>query len=182
MAENRIENAPDEELMQMAAKDDQAAFERLVIRHQNPLLNFFIRSGVYTDAEDLVQQTFVRLYRYRDRYSPTAKFTTFLYLLARQVRVDEVRKRIRLKNLRDKLKADEERAVPVPTAAPYTGISDDLQAALARLSEAHREVVVLGMLQELPYAEVAEILGVPVGTVKSRMFHALRALRQFLET
>ena len=45
--------------MQMAAKDDQAAFERLVIRHQNPLLNFFIRSGVYTDAEDLVQQTFI---------------------------------------------------------------------------------------------------------------------------
>ncbi len=181
MEEGKRENATDEELMLAAAQEDQAAFERLVVRHQKALLNFFFRAGVYTDAEDLVQQTFVRLYRYRARYSPTAKFTTFLYLVARQVRVDEVRKRIRLRNLREKLKADEEHAEPIRTDLPYTGISDDLQNALAKLSEAHREVVVLGMLQELPYAEVAEVLGVPIGTVKSRMYHALRLLRQILE-
>ena len=168
----------DEELMMLAARDDQAAFERLVIRHQKPLLNFFYRLGVYTDAEDLVQQTFVRLYRYRAKYSPDAKFTTFLYLLARQARVDEVRKRIRLKNLRDKLVEENRMAEPFRADAPYTGASDDLQAALSQLSEAHREVVVLGMLQDLPYTEVSEILGVPVGTVKSRMFHALRTLRK----
>ena len=174
-------DVPDEQLMLSAARDDQAAFEQLVIRHQKPLLNFFYRLGVYTDAEDLVQQTFVRLYRYRGKYSPDAKFTTFLYLLARQVRVDEVRKRIRLRNLREKLAEENRRAEPPPADAPYTGASDDLQAALAQLSEAHREVVVLGMLQDLPYAEVAEILGLPVGTVKSRMFHALRTLRRILE-
>ncbi len=176
------QNQPaDEELMRAAAHDDERAFETLVLRHQKPLLNFFVRSGVYTDAEDLVQQTFVRLYRYRARYSPTAKFTTFLYLMARQVRVDEIRKRIKLANLRAKLKTDAENAEPSPADAPYTGVSDDLQAALAKLPDAHREVVVLGMLQELPYAEVAEILGVPLGTVKSRMFHALRSLRQLLD-
>ena len=169
------------ELMLMAAKDDQAAFEQLVIRHQKPLLNFFYRLGVYTDAEDLVQLTFVRLYRYRGKYSPDAKFTTFLYLLAKQVRVDEVRKRIRLRNLREKLAEENKLAEPVQADAPYTGASDDLQAALAQLSEAHREVVVLGMLQDLPYTEVSEILGVPIGTVKSRMFHALRTLRRILE-
>ena len=172
---------PDEELMLMAARDDMAAFEQLVVRHQKPLLNFFYRLGVYTDAEDLVQLTFVRLYRYRGKYSPDAKFTTFLYLLARQVRVDEVRKRIRLRNLREKLAEENRRAEPVQADAPYTGASDDLQAALSQLSEAHREVVVLGMLQDLPYTEVSEILGVPVGTVKSRMFHALRTLRRILE-
>ena len=172
---------PDEELMLMAAKDDMAAFEQLVLRHEKPLLNFFLRSGVYTDAEDLVQQTFIRLYRYRAKYAPTAKFTTFLYLLARQVRVDEVRKRIRLRNLREKLAEENRRAEPIQADAPYTGASDDLQAALSQLSEAHREVVVLGMLQDLPYTEVSEILGVPVGTVKSRMFHALRTLRRILE-
>ncbi len=170
----------DETLMLAAAGGDMAAFEQLVLRHEKPLLNFFIRSGVYTDAEDLVQQTFIRLYRYRAKYAPTAKFTTFLYLLARQVRVDEIRRRIRLRNLRERLKADAEPPGPPEADAPYTGVSDDLQAALAKLSNAHREVVVLGMLQELPYAEVAEILGVPVGTVKSRMFHALRTLRQML--
>ena len=172
---------PDEELMLMASKDDQTAFEQIVVRHQKPLLNFFYRLGVYTDAEDLVQLTFVRLFRYRAKYSPDAKFTTFLYLLARQVRVDEVRKRIRLRNLREKLAEENSRTEPVQTDAPYTGASDDLQAALSQLSEAHREVVVLGMLQDLPYTEVSEILGVPVGTVKSRMFHALRTLRRILE-
>ena len=166
---------PDEELMLMAARDDMAAFEQLVVRHQKPLLNFFYRLGVYTDAEDLVQLTFVRLYRYRGKYSPEAKFT------ARQVRVDEVRKRIRLRNLREKLAEENRRAEPIQADAPYTGASDDLQAALSQLSEAHREVVVLGMLQDLPYTEVSEILGVPVGTVKSRMFHALRTLRRILE-
>ena len=171
----------DEELMLMTAKDDQTAFEQLVVRHQKPLLNFFYRLGVYTDAEDLVQLTFVRLYRYRAKYSPDAKFTTFLYLLARQVRVDEVRKRIRLRNLREKLAEESRHAEPVQADAPYTGASDDLQAALSQLSEAHREVVVLGMLQDLPYTEVSEILDVPVGTVKSRMFHALRTLRRILE-
>ena len=170
----------DAALMMAAAKGDMRSFEALVVRHQTPLLNFFRRSGVYTDAEDLVQQTFVRLYRYRGRYSPRAKFTTFLYLLARQVRVDEVRKRIRAKALRERLMADEGTDEPVSTEAPYDGLADDLQAALCKLSNAHREVVVLGVLQELPYAEVAEITGVPVGTVKSRMFHALKALRRIL--
>lgn len=168
-------------LMVAAAKDDQKAFEQLVLRHQQSLLNFFYRSGVYTDVEDLVQQTFVRLYRYRAKYSPKAKFTTFLYLIARQVRVDEIRKRIRLQNLREKMSAEGKLTEPVTREAPYTGLSDDLQEALAKLSEAHREVVVLGMLQEVPYPEIAEILGIPVGTVKSRMFHALRELRLILE-
>lgn len=170
----------DAALMMAAAKGDMKAFEQLVVRHQTPLLNYFRRSGVYIDAEDLVQQTFVRLYRYRGRYSPRAKFTTFLYLLARQVRVDEVRKRIRAKELRERLEAEGDPEGPVTEDAPYDGLADDLQAALARLSQAHREVVVLGVLQELPYSEVAEITGVPVGTVKSRMFHALKALRRIL--
>lgn len=170
----------DAALMMAAAAGDMKSFETLVVRHQTSLLNFFRRSGVYTDAEDLVQQTFIRLYRYRGRYSPRAKFTTFLYLLARQVRVDEVRKRIRVRTLRERLVADEGAEEPVTTEAPYDGLSDDLQAALDRLSNAHREVVVLGVLQELPYAEVAEITGVPVGTVKSRMFHALKVLRRIL--
>lgn len=169
-------------LMMAAAKnDDQAAFEQLVIRHQKPLLNFFYRSCVYTDVEDLVQQTFVKLYSYRKKYSPKAKFTTFLYLIARQVRIDEIRKRIRLQNLREKLKAENGFTEPITTEPPYSGLSDDLQAALAKLSDAHREVVVLGMLQELPYPEISEILGIPVGTVKSRMHHALRELRRILE-
>lgn len=142
-------------------------------------MNFFRRCGVYTDAEDLVQQTFVRLYRYRDRYTVRAKLTTFLYLLAKQVWIDELRRRRR----RDRL-SKELAAQPEPAAVPLSGAGGghlDIEAALAELPAGLREVVVLGVYQGLPYEEVASILKIPVGTVKSRMFNALRMLRRMLE-
>ena len=172
----------DAQLMLAAAKDDLRSFEQLVVRHQHHVLNFFVRCGVYTDAEDLVQQTFVRLYRYRHRYERRAKFTTFLYLLARQVRVDEVRKRIRQQRIKDQAREHKEELTPPAHGVPRDGLLVDvLQKALDQLSENHREVIVLGVLQELPYAEISAILGVPVGTVKSRMFHALREMRRLLK-
>lgn len=173
---------PDEDalLMLAAAKGDDKAFNELVVRHQKNLLNYFARLSVYNDVEDLVQQTFIRIYKYRDRYSPKAKFTTFMYLVARQVRVDEIRKRVSLQRIRDRVKAQVEIDGDTVTDEHPDVLSDDLQAALAKLSEAHREVVVLGMLQEVPYPEISKILNIPVGTVKSRMHHALRQLRTLL--
>ena len=176
---------PDEdaELMLRAGAGQREAFERLVRRHQQPLLNFFLRAGVDWDAEDLVQQTFIRLYGYRQRYRPRAKFTTFLYLLARQVWIDELRRRRRQQRLREQAREQAElAAVAAPTAVADAGFSDELQQALDRLSPRHREVVVLGVLQELEYAEIARILKIPVGTVKSRMFNGLRDLRRLLES
>jgi RNA polymerase sigma-70 factor (ECF subfamily) len=168
-------------LMIRSREGDREAFRALVVRHQRPLLNFFLRCGVHSDAEDLVQETFVRLYRYRDRYRPRARFTTFLYLLARQVWIDELRRCRRRRRLRDELaEAPEMAPERVPAAAP-PGLADDLRQALARLSERLREVVTLGVLQELPYREIAKILKIPVGTVKSRMFNGLRELRRILE-
>ena len=162
--------------------DDRDAFAVLVKRHQKMLLNFFARSGVQYDYEDLVQQTFLRLYRYRDRYVATAKFTTFLFLLARQVWIDELRRRKRHERLVDGLAAEPPPEHVTPTAAEATASGGmDLERALAALPEGLREVVELGVYQDLPYAEVAEILGIPVGTVKSRMFNALAKLRAFLE-
>jgi RNA polymerase sigma-70 factor (ECF subfamily) len=163
--------------MLLARQGDRAAFETLVRKHQRPLLNYFIRAGVNTDAEDLVQQTFIRLYHYRNRYSARAKFTTFLYLLARQVWIDELRRRNRRQRLRERLTAEPTPEQRVPTPA----LADDLQQALAGLSERLRAVVTLGVLQELAYPEIAKILKIPVGTVKSRMFNGLRELRARLE-
>ena len=183
--DNKTADAEDEvdaRLMLAASQDDLKAFEKLVVRHQQHLLNFFVRCGVYTDAEDLVQQTFVRLYRYRHRYERRAKFTTFLYLLARQVRVDEIRKRVRIQRIKDQAKVHKEELGSPAHDTPRDGLLIDvLQKALDQLSENHREVIVLGVLQELPYAEISAILEVPIGTVKSRMFHALREMRKLLK-
>ena len=179
--ESRFNQSEDQALMaRVRTDDDREAFAELVGRYGKILLNFFARSGVQYDCEDLVQQTFLRLYRYRSRYVPTAKFTTFLFLLARQVWIDDLRRRKRRERLMEGLEQE-----PQP---PLRGSMDDegargrldLQQAVGALPEGLRQVVELGVFQDLPYAEVAEILGIPVGTVKSRMYHAMRQLRAFL--
>ena len=168
-------------MCRVSESDDERAFAVLVARHQQLLLNFFIRWGVQYDCEDLVQQTFLRLYRYRHRYTPTARLTTFLIMMARQVWIDELRKRKRHQRLTQSLMAE-----PLPQSAPPAAASAgvggdvDLARALAALPEHLRIVVELGVYQELPYAEVGAQLGIPVGTVKSRMFTALNRLRELL--
>lgn len=172
----------DTELMIRAGEaDDESAFAILVERYQNILLNHFLRKGVsYSDGEDLVQRTFLRLWRYRSRYSPQAKFTTFLFLLANQESIDFFRAAQSRRALEDGFAAEME--VAQDERAPDPGFAEDegarVRRAVAGLPEGLRDVVELGVFQDLPYAEVAEILGIPKGTVKSRMFHALRRLKE----
>ena len=156
----------DEELMAEAGK-----FRR-------NLLNFFWRSGVSPfEGEDLVQETYLRLWKYRREYVPTAKLSTFLFLLARQVRLDALRRDTR----RERRERDWGSGRPDVQEAPCAGEREDVRRAVARLPEQMREVVELGVFQDLPYAEVAEILGVPVGTVKSRMHNAIRKLKELMD-
>jgi len=164
--------------MMLIQQEDEVAFAELIQRHQRPLMNFFVRCGVYTECEDLVQETFLRVYRYRLRYKPSAKFTTFLYLVARQVRIDALRRKSR----RDAWVHGAGKEMPqsaIPTATER-GEALDVLAALSRLSDAMREVVVLSVMQGMTQEEVAEILEIPVGTVKSRLSNALRAMRDDL--
>lgn len=167
----------DAALMERIRAGDADAFAALVRRHQEPLLNFFRRMGAHTgEAEEMVQVTFLRLYGYRMRYAPRAKFTTFLYTLARHAWIDETRRRAR------------RREKAMPAAHAVSSADDvrriearlDVEAALARLSERLRLVVVMSVYQGLSYPEIAQALEIPVGTVKSRMFLALRALREAL--
>ncbi|MDD4102580.1 MAG: RNA polymerase sigma factor [Kiritimatiellae bacterium] len=178
----KLPDIDDVTLMLQARDDNEAAFAELVRRHQKKVLNYFTRTGVQYDCEDLVQQTFLRLYRYRKRYVASAKFTTFLFLLARQVWIDELRRRKRHQRLIDELSAEALAGQPAPMAV-HSAVagSMDLAQALASLPEGLRQVVELGVYQDLPYEEVSKILGIPVGTVKSRMFNALKKLREFME-
>jgi RNA polymerase sigma-70 factor, ECF subfamily len=168
---------PDAALMAQVAAGSQTAFVEIVHRHQNALLNFFIRLGAYSDGEDLVQETFVRVFRYRQKYRPTARFTTFLYVLARHVWADRGRKTMRRERMELELQAEAETtngAGPVNPAAHV-----DVEDALKSLSPKLREVLVLNVYQGLRYQEIADVLGVPVGTVKSRVNLAMQALRRF---
>lgn len=170
---------PDVALMLETAAGSDSAFIQLIHRHQNGLLNFFLRMGAYSDAEDLVQETFVRLHKARARYRPTAKFTTYLYVLARHVWADLGRKAMRRDRIHDSLKVDAEISGGTTPAASSAGI--DVQEALNKLSPKLKEVIVLNVYQGLQYQEIADVLDIPLGTVKSRINLALQNLREMFD-
>ena len=147
-------------------------------KFEKNLLNFFWRQGVsYSDGEDLVQETYLRLWKYRGEYKPTAKLSTFLFLMARQVRIDALRRQTRRENREERWGEEQ----PTSEGPKAFGVREDVRWALAKLSEPLRDVVELGVFQDLPYAEVAEILEIPVGTVKSRMHNALKELKDIFD-
>ena len=147
-------------------------------KFEKNLLNFFWRQGVsLSEGEDLVQETYLRLWKYKDDYSPEAKLSTFLFLLARQVRIDALR-RVARREAREEGWGREQPQAQRPADACAR---DDVRWAVSQLTEPLREVVELGVFQDLPYAEVAEVLGIPVGTVKSRMSNALKKLKEVFD-
>lgn len=166
--------------MREVASGSQDAFAALLRRHQHALLNFFVRMGAYNEGEDLVQETFLRLFQYRKRYRPTARFKTFLYVLARHAWADRNRALMRRERLTSSLRTDaairEEAPVENRPADAY-----DVRTALDRLSPKLKEVLVLSVYQGMRYQEIADILGVPLGTVKSRVSLAVDAMRRLLD-
>lgn len=168
----------DIELMLRFRDGDEGAFATLVTRYQDELLNLFRRMGVHHHAEDLVQDTFVKVYRWRERYSPRASFRTFLYTVARNVGADHWRR-----TARKEPDAAAERPEEIP-APGDEGVARemrlDVQTALEGLPPKLREVVVLSTYQGLTYEEIGRLLGIPEGTVKSRMFLAMRQLKEAL--
>ena len=147
-------------------------------KFEKNLLNFFWRQGVsYSEGEDLVQETYLRLWKYRREYVRTAKLSTFLFLMARQVRIDALRRQTR----RENREAGWGKEQPTSEAPKAFGVREDVRWALCRISEPLRDVIELAVFQDLPYAEVGEILGIPVGTVKSRMHNALKELKEIFD-
>jgi len=171
-----MQERPDHELMEGTRAGDQDAFAALIRRHQNPLLNFFRRLGADNEAEDLVQDVFLRLYRYRDRYTYSAKFTTFLYTLARHVWADRWRKLQRIFRIQERARQEADAG----SDGNMNRVQDrmDTQHALDQLPDKLRIVLVMSVCQGLRYSEIGEVLGIPEGTVKSRVFMAMNKLKE----
>lgn len=173
------EEPSDEDLM-MAAKHSREAFESLIRHHQQPLMNFFGRMGAYNYADDLVQETFVRLYKYKERYRPDAKFTTFLYTLARRAWIDHRRSAGRREEVNEAFAGEMEVRLDVGTGSEKEA-HHRVREALAGLSEEMRSCVVMSVYQGFKYEEIARIMEIPLGTVKTRVYHAMRKLKEVLQ-
>jgi RNA polymerase sigma-70 factor (ECF subfamily) len=172
----------DERLMLRFQGGDVRAFEELVRRHRTPVFSFLLRlAGDRARAEDLCQETFLRVVAAAERWEPRALFRTWLYAVARNQALDEARRQAfrRTEPLDDPAAASDD---PAPDrAAEAALVRPKLEAALAGLPGEQREVFLLREHAGLRFHEIAEVTGVPENTVKSRMRYALEALREKLE-
>lgn len=185
----------DEELMLKVKEGNEEAFELLVERHYVNVLNFICKfMGNRDIAEDLCQDTFLRLWRSAGTYLPISKFTTFLYHIAKNVCLSEIakiRRRPEMVPLDTSFTGDcsvippadeiEDRRYSPEKAVLAAEMRKRIQDAIASLSEEHRLVFILTEFHGMSYQQVAEIAQCPVGTVASRKNAAVRQLRRALE-
>ncbi|MEZ4462799.1 MAG: RNA polymerase sigma factor [bacterium] len=185
------EEQSDEELMLGYADGDARAFEVLLRRHEKPVFNFIYRSVGRKDiAEELLQDVFLRVIRNASSYQQSAKFTTWLYTIARNICIDRSRKKGGKELSLDQPVGDDDKStfldqVVDGSSQMATDYDRDvfrqrLEQALAKLPDEQREVFVMREISDLKFREIAEILDIPVPTVKSRMRYALEALRGHL--
>lgn len=186
----------DEELMIAAAGDDLEAYNLLYRKYRKPLYNFILRHTMDESAsEDIFQETFLRLYRLRKTYKPTAKFSVFLYTIAYRLCINLAKKRNRwgfVKYLSDMVFKKEgedtptiEETIRSDDALPIDRLCEGelgevLKNALTKLSENHRVTFILFEIHGFSYSEIAEITGINIGTVKSRLNAARKQLRDLL--
>jgi RNA polymerase sigma-70 factor (ECF subfamily) len=180
----------DEDLMIQFQAGTVEAYDILVDRYQDALTSYVYRFlGDVKECEDLLQETFLRVYRNRHSYRPIAKFSTWLYTIAGNLARSEYRKRKRRQvySLQSISRDDEEYEIDIPDESflpdryAESQIQDEhIQAALLKISEEFREVVVLRDIQQLSYDEIARITGLPMGTVKSRINRGRTKLQELL--
>jgi RNA polymerase sigma-70 factor (ECF subfamily) len=184
--------ASDEALMQRFQQGDSGAFRLLLERHRGGVYNFVLRHvGDQSAAEDLMQDAFLRVVQGAHRYKLESKFTTWLYTIARNLCVDRARKMRfrRHKSLDQPTGSGDDpplgdRVADTRAATDREAIGSELQGQLARaiesLRDEQREVFLMREYANLPFKEIAEVVGVPENTVKSRMRYALEHLRSLL--
>ena len=176
----------DWDLVAQARDGDMDAFAALVRRYEAPLIHFCARmTGSLEDAQDLAQDSFIRVYRYLDRLRPDAKFSTVLFGLARNLTLNFLRdsgRRGRGNIVSLTRDDDTEQHIVDDGARPDESarlgeIGRTIEKALDMISDEHREVIVLREIQGMDYETIGETIDCPPGTVKSRIARAREQLR-----
>jgi RNA polymerase sigma-70 factor (ECF subfamily) len=171
-----VSSATDEQLMVAFSRGSGEAFSELFARYKQPVFGFFRRRlADQEQAEELTQETFLAILRASSRYEPRALFRTYLYAIGLKILRAHRRKtafRATFLGAKDKV---------CEPASPSTADTElFLRQAIARLERVDREILLLREFEQLSYAEIAELLRLPINTVRSRLFRARMALRDLL--
>jgi RNA polymerase sigma-70 factor (ECF subfamily) len=188
-----MEHLSDAELMELVKRGDFSAFDELYNRHSGPIRRFlFSLAWDQETAEDYLQEVFLRLYRAREHYEPTGRFSTYLFQIAKNYYIAQRRKNARRSEEvslseeyrggfgpYENLCANERIEPEVHLLEEYR--RRKIRQAISLLPEGQKLVFVMAHLEDMKYSEIAEVLKMPVGTVKSRMFAAVRTLKSLLQ-
>ncbi len=179
----------DEQLISRFQSGDERAYIELVNRYRDRLINFVYQFlGDFEQSEDVVQDTMLKLYQKKHYYREIAKFSTWIYTIARNLANTELRKRKRRKTTLLSQMTREEKDYELPAIQPETGqevqnefAEKRIQKAIQELPKHFRTVIILRDIQELSYDDISSIIGVPLGTVKSRINRARLQLQADLK-
>jgi RNA polymerase sigma-70 factor (ECF subfamily) len=182
------ENLTDEQLILRFQKGDTFSFDILVRRYENPIYNYVLRFiGNSVEAEDIVQETFLRLYKNKHYYKEIAKFSTWIYTIAGNLARTELRRKKKRKffSISNFTTTEKDYDIPDTSSSPEDNMervvnTEVIQKAISQLTPKFKEVILLRDIQGFSYDEISEIIGVPLGTVKSRVNRARLKLQEDL--
>ena len=178
----------DGELVQSALAGRESGFEELVRRYQRPIAAYVYRMvGDYDAALDLTQEVFIKVYNSLGRYRSEFKFSTWIYKIAHNAAIDHLRRHnAREQTLsssdapeRSEVVLESRRLTPEQESERNERCSE-IETVVQLLPHAYRELIVLRHSHDLSYDEIAEVTGLPLGTVKNRLFRAREAMREEL--
>jgi RNA polymerase sigma-70 factor (ECF subfamily) len=187
--DEKTKSISDEQLIAKFQQGDIQSFDVLVHRYKDQLLNFIYRFvGNRTDAEDIVQETFLRVYKNKHYYREIAKFSTWVYTIAGNLAKTELRRRKRHKIFSVSNFVNEERDYDIPDRehSPEKKVDSTIkesiiQKAIDKLPAKFMEVIILRDIQGFAYEEISQILNIPLGTVKSRVNRGRLKLQEDLK-
>lgn len=176
----------DSELVTTAVAGREEGFEELVRRYQRPISAYVYRMvGDYDAALDLTQEVFIKVYGSLARYKPEYKFSTWIYKIAHNSAVDHLRRHSTREQSLMKDFEGEQREISIESHRPSPEQESEreerraeIEAVVRQLPSSYRELIVLRHSHDMSYDEIAEVTGLPLGTVKNRLFRARDAMRQ----
>ena len=180
----------DFDLVSRAIRGQESGFEELVKRYQRPITAYVFRMlGDYDLSLDVTQDVFIKVYNSLDKYRPEYKFSTWIYRIAHNAAIDHMRRNsmqtssIETENADGAYELQLESSLPSPEKdRERSEWRAEIDAVVKCLPPSYRDLIVLRHSQELSYDEIAEVTGLPLGTVKNRLFRAREMMRElFIE-